>query len=848
MMPWVRSLRAESRSSFRIWKNGDLIWARAPKDDGFERADKTESLIDSTRVFAVDTETTRKSGKLITDLVPIAWNDGTLLIDESDSKVRIVERFVRAVLDKYGVVSERPSRTKQRRRRKREDAPVEDEGDGEGGAPAKRDGRRSMVPIALSVWFNLPYDITRLFPEEREIRAIHAGVSAWTMTLADGLTIEWLRYIDKSAPQFHWMIRDLDSQKVCNLVGQDLTGYWKCSLQEASKSLGGEGKDDIEALVPNVHERPFESFSEAEVEARKAYAVKDVGETKFVYHRTVEELCKVDTRIITKRGLIPPSAPSAAARMMFNRAFDQHPRLNRWDKPPGWVDQMGCDSYFGGRAFGAKPGVYRTGGLRILDLKSAYPTIMAMLPDPVTAKYKPVSDSNGFDLKKFAGKFGVLIVTGECLDARYPAFRTHDEETTRLRYVAGPFYKHTVTIPELVIGVARGALRIDKVHGGVMIEGSPEKSFLRSAVLELYALKEKEGKSALGKLAKLLMNSTYGKLIEVVMKELRSCSLMPVPNFTDNVIAIAESILRLDIEPDAPAKELFFSADKEESVRLRMLYEARAKDAGVAAYTETMASFHKFDGGVSIRDFVRGARSYSTGKYFLPIFASQITGLVSAQLGAMAASVGAYCGDTDSVHFPCDGDPLSHPGIDVYFALMKRAGYKAPRASEPGSDLTPGCTLGRWESDSERASSESIIVRPKVYSHKFVKDDGSVEYKQAFHGFSRYTCPEAEAARKDASLSLAERGSKAKEIRNAAIHEDMKRLVAGEKVEYVTRPAPRKGRTAAITGELAGEFVSRRVVVVNPPVFGAVVDPRNGWLKWLSEAELLSLRTDAAAE
>ena len=813
--------------TFALWKSGELINATATGTDVFERSDAPPALISLDRVFAVDTESTLKEGVLVTDLVPIAWYDETTLIDaRDDDKRRVVERFLDEVLTRYGVSSDRPSQTKQRRRRNR----------GEGDQ-TKRDGRRSQVPLVVSVWFNLPYDITRLFAETWEVRAIHAGVDAWNMEVRDGLSIEWLLYMDKSAPQFRWMIRDADRKLVCNLAGIDLTGYWKCSLEAASKSLGGEGKTDIEALVPNVHERPFESFTVFEQEARRSYAIKDVAETAFVYRRTVEELCRIDPRVVNQRGMIPPSAPSAAARLMFERAFDAHPSLSTWRKPPAWVDQLGCDGYYGGRAFAARPGIYPKGGFRILDLKSAYPTVMSILPDPVTAKYRRVRASKRFDVDRFAGRFGVLVVSGECLDSRYPAFRAHDEATTRLRYVAGPFYRHRATIPELVIGVLRGALRIDQVHGGVVVEGSPDKSFLRSSILELYALKEREKKSPLGLLAKLLMNSAYGKLIEIVMKELRTRTPTPVPAFTSHIHAIAKSMIRLDIEPEAPAEALFFSTDTDEADTLRRIYAARI-DLGVVAYAETMATVHPFEeGGVTLRDFVRGARSYSTGRYFLPIYASQITGLVSAELGTMAACVDAFCGDTDSVHFLCDGDPLAHEGVERYFEIMGKSGYPAPRAGRPETDIAPGCTLGRWESDSTSPSVETVIVRPKVYSHRFEEEGGVVEYKQALHGFSRYTSPEAEAARKNTALSVEDRGKEARDVRRSSLHEDMRRLVLGENVAYVTRPAPRRGRTAAISGEVAGEFVTKRVEVVNPPVFGTEMG-EGGYARWLTEAEL----------
>ena len=100
--------------------------------------------------------------------------------------------------------------------------------------------------------------------------------------------------------------------------------------------------------------------------------------------------------------MIPPSAPGASARIVFAKAFDQHPGLKQWEMYPTWADQMGLDCYFGGRAFCTKPGIYSR--MATLDLKSAYPFQMALLPDPVTVRMIEVSPKDYSRLGKRAAK------------------------------------------------------------------------------------------------------------------------------------------------------------------------------------------------------------------------------------------------------------------------------------------------------------------------------------------------------------------------------------------------------------------------------------------------------------
>jgi hypothetical protein len=101
---------------------------------------------------------------------------------------------------------------------------------------------------------------------------------------------------------------------------------------------------------------------------------------------------------------------------------------------------------------------------------------------------------------------------------------------------------------------------------------------------------------------------------------------------------------------------------------------------------------------------------YSTGHYFLPLHAAQVTGFVSAKLGLAAAVTGALQGDTDSIFTP-------NPDLSEYYQVMKEAGYPAPETG-----------LGSFSDEISDAT--GVLVKTKMYS--LITPDG--KYKQAHHG------------------------------------------------------------------------------------------------------------------
>lgn len=795
-----------------LWKDGGMVPVKVTA-----RAFKPVSIcepINHERVGAFDTEAITWDGRLMTDLISTAYHDSTNVHEMRHVYDEPLEGFLEEIVQKFGQDEERASRTVRK---------------GESGKDEK--APRAAQPLGVLVMFNGPYDVTRLFPRQQWLQAIHSGLTDYVMCVSDRFEIEWKFYLDKSAPQFQWYVRDRHAERFARVQGVDMTGYWKCSLERALKAVGLKGKVDVAAEVADVFERPREDFSKKELEARKTYAEVDGKRHLELYWETAKLLERIDPRVINKKGLIPPSAPGAAARIMFARAFDIHPMVKEWLRPPDWADELGAASYYGGRAFASNPG--RHVGLASRDIKSAYPTAMCLLPDPVTTVYRKVGE-RPFRLEEWGGKWGTLMVSGESLDDRYPAFRVH--HYNRLRYVYGKFNRVCVTIPELCVGLARGVLKDLHIHDGVWLDGDCKTSFLRHFVLDFFRLKENNPKgSPLNELAKLLINSAYGKLIEVQEKDvvaLGDAAEVRVPDYSEHVHAraIISSLVRVAsatlegayIDPD----HLFFGRKSSKAIR-RHTYENEiaSGQSPLEAYLKVARRFGCPGDDVPLKAVLRHARTYKAGPFFLPAFASQITGYVSAQLGLMGECMNAVVGDTDSIAYVKDrAEPQR---LAQYHKTLRRAGYFS---AEEGADAIDGTTLGRWCLEMVD-SHESYVVRPKRYSHKYLDQSGDVAYKQAHHGMSRYTTPEAEAWLKDTSISKDERTKRAYLQRQVGIHDAMRRQLNGEIVTFTQRRAPRKGRTAARSGDTVGEFVAHEVSVENGPIPGTRLT-RDGWIAW----------------
>ena len=821
--------------TFRAFKRNQVLNVEWKGDHRFRFAELSDT-IGADRIVGVDTESLMCGGKLTTVLVPMQLHDGPRLLELSPDDNPLEKLF-----DALWHLSEneiRPSRSKQRPRRKRQRG---------NGTSRDRDGRRVTFTPLVTAWYNFGYDFSRLIGENLGFkRAVRYGGDSYRFPVG-AYELEVSRMTFGAAPNFEWFIRR--DKKIIRLVGIDLFGYWKKGLDSAAKALGVGAKREHD---DDVFSRPREEFTDEQWAEFCKYACEDAALTRGVYLQTAELLMRVDPRVIRRTGLIPFSTPGASARIAFALAQECHPEIDEWERYDAEFDQMGLHAFRAGRSFCHRPGVYRN--MASLDVVSMYPYTMSLLPDPVTVRIENVEPCE-FDADRFRGKFGVLIVSGDSLDDLNPAFRVHGE--TKLHYVYGSFTKQVLTIPEVMFGVARGALKVSEVHGGCIMHGTAETSFLRAALVKYFKIKsdhdarieELEAEletaperaaeinakilecRAMRELGKLFANALFGKLVEINCGNYQAPAI-PIPCFKDNREALAESYVRLLTEEPSELSDDYYTGPNGPAVRetfKTLLPEGATQVDYVTAYSDALLSngVAAFDEVVMLSEFVEGYRRNRAGGYFMPLYAAQITGLASAMLATMAATTGALQGDTDSVHIVMPegmtpAELVETPGVDRYFEIAREAGYPNPRMRDGEIlDGVPGMqNAGVWKVEQKTGSDESILLTTKRYSHRF-----GTEYKQAVHTFAKFWHAELELLpKKDAK--------RIKSKKAELIHEHMRALLNGNAIQYWTKPAPRKIGIAVRMGTTPGEFVRERRDVTPPEADPNTWTDEQGFIRW----------------
>lgn len=633
----------------------------------------------------------------------------------------------------YAEREERASQTKQREKRIHTN----------GGY--YRDGRRKTILPVCMTFYNMPYDISRLFRQnEQFLRAIQLSTQDSVRVCVGPYEIELVENRCYTAtPSFEWFIRR--DGYILRVIGRDLWSYDKSGLDAFSEALLGIGKDELSEeekalLFDRCIDRSFEEKEGLE-QKWKQYAAHDVRITFECLQALILALSDVSHAFVMRNGMIPRSAPGCAARIAWSLASN-----DEWNKPQEWVQEIGALTYAGARAFTSRPGKYDR--MWVYDISSAYPHVMSLLPDLCTVQYERVKEGY-YDQEQYKGKWGSLCISGRGTDKYYPALRKHDEKHGRLQYVYGDFTRLWVTIPEIVIGVASGRLEVHYVHDGVIMEGEKDKSFLRKFVLKMYDMKKRSKKdSPLYLMSKLMMNSLYGKLVEVnvdacsVAKdyELAKCLTIPIVRDKEgkheNWQETIQAYVQHGIDGLMEIQEKY--ADVQEHASFGMLYKLHGRQTGIA------------------------------GQYYLPLYGAQITGMTSAKLGLVASLSGATNGHTDSIFV----DKPIEWEIDAAMSLIEQCGYEAyNRQNGLGSFVC------------EIAGMPATIIRHNVYVvYKDTYDTKNV--KLAKHGIVH--------AEKSDIVSIIEK-----------LYED-------GRVEYRTRKTPVKMKTAALRGTEPGMFIREK--------------------------------------
>lgn len=734
---FTQDLRLNMSSRIRAYKMHKPIMTEL-HHRGVFKLPKIYERLSADRIIGLDTESfqnrdygaewrkrlARYDGGLRTNLIPLDFADPSrnvvLETREYEHPITPVLRHLWSLADPELY----PSWTKQRPKRERTDG-------------NHRDGRRQWVEPVVLIMFNLGYDLGRLVRNHPQFRRAITSTMDSIKVQIDEFEIEVAQLTPSgTAASFEFYVRY--DGKIMRLIGRDAWAYIKSTLDEAAECFLNEQKDELDKATFN---RLWEELTESELARLKEYAAKDARLTRELYEMLITLLTSIDKHVICKNGILPKSAAGAAAKMMFSMASREE-----WSRPPHYTMEMGALAYSGGRVFNRMQGYYEN--INVFDVDSMHMFNMAQLPDPCTCEYIDI-EPGVYNHKQWRGQYGVMLIDGEGLDQYYPALRDHDEKNQRPRYIYGSFPKILATIPEIVIGVESGRLRVDHVYGGIWMKGSSKDSFLRRFALKMYDLKQQYAKGTpMYILAKLLGNAAAGKLAEVLMDrpfiETSSCGVM------------------LPDVPQVRSKQFY--------KQLQEVYIQGGENGLENSLGELTKQYPDAKKTISVREVIEHniPNIGKAGAYYLPMHASQITGMASARLGLAAACTNAISGHTDSLFVIGD----QSEGFKKFHEIERAAGYESPETG-----------MGSFRQ--EVSDGWGILLEGNLYAIKYTdKETGEVIPKCATHGLP--SIDTSKTTEYDMIAHLYERGY----------------------VSYNTRPLPMSLRLASIQHKEPGVFES----------------------------------------
>ena len=328
--------------------------------------------------------------------------------------------------------------------------------------------------------YNLTYEFTQLFHDiEPMIRLVADFDIVYDYNAPDETRHRYT--IQAANNKRHFItIKNERTHVITKLY--DASSFFVGGLANAAKSVGIVGK-----LATPIFTR-----AESESETFRAYARRDAYITRLLGEAIIGWHNDYDVRTCI-------SAPHFAASVFRRRFLETEIPL-----ADPVAEQYGLSSYHGG-----KNGYYRNGPARIpnvyyLDIRSAYPEAMRQLPDPTVSEWD-------FVTRYEMGTHGVYRVSGDYHPCAFGGMQTLGGSWDR---PPGPFIDAYVTGYELDAMLRLGEISIRDADGFVM--RGPSGGPLVSYVDEFFAQKRQATDPVLKLLAKLFLNSLYGKFFQKV--------------------------------------------------------------------------------------------------------------------------------------------------------------------------------------------------------------------------------------------------------------------------------------------------------------------------------------------
>ncbi len=605
-----------------------------------------------------------------------------------------------------------------------------------------RPGRRAKLPFVLMVWYNLEYDIARMFSEDSNFwRAVKTGHDGVKLKLGD-FNLEIRHHLlYGSAPHFTYIFRR--NGKILEVRALDMWGYWKSGLDATAKALGLEGKEEIES---EIFDRKIETLSADEWDKLYHYAKQDAVTTRAIYLKTAELLSSISETVYSK-GILPPSAPKAAARICFGKLKEE------LSPSPVPAIQIALDGYHGGYVYAMRRGYLEN--VSVIDRKSAYPTILKMLPNPETVEYRKIAKGTNFN--SLIGKYGFVVATFAETNKQFPCVSLFGSDGRTL-HPHGQMEKITISIPELAVGVLTKSVKDVIIHDGFYITGEKGGIFY-DFIEKVYDIKNSaESKSPMYLVAKLMMNSLYGKLIEI--HDLQA----PLIHDSDYELIVPETDNK---EFKQKILEAYSNEDMEKFEELCEKYR-----------TGKLTTFGKY----------LTAEVCSVGNYFFPVYASLVTALQRAWVILCSRLLEGVAGDTDSVFTQMDiNSEIFKSRIIRADILARKIGIGRVEEGEELGDYEVELKNGRgWIAGIKQYYLMNPEGKDKCAHHTLIKPD--LNYSDILH------------------LSKKEQGKIKKERQMEFYKNAISVLASGQPFSYVGASSPVKLKTALARGRDFGVF------------------------------------------
>ena len=330
--------------------------------------------------------------------------------------------------------------------------------------------------------FNLTYEFTQLFHDIEPM-----------VRLVEDFTIPYI-YDATDETQHHYTIRVANEKRHFVTIRNDEThvtiklydaaSYFPTSLDRAAKSVGIESKLD---------KPPTFTRADSGSETFRAYAARDA----FITRRLGEQIMTWHEQYDVRTCISAPHFASSVFRRQFLTATIPLAE-------PVELEQYGLASYHGG-----KNGYYRGGPTAIpdvfnYDIRSAYPEAMRQLPDPTQSEWETTSNYR-------MGSHGIWRISGDYQPCTFGGMQTLDGSWN---VQPGPFVDAFVTGYEIDRMLAHGEISIRDADGWIM--AGPSGGPLVEYVDQFYEQKRTATDPTLKLLAKLLLNSLYGKFFQKV--------------------------------------------------------------------------------------------------------------------------------------------------------------------------------------------------------------------------------------------------------------------------------------------------------------------------------------------